>query len=377
MNKDFFVRFKGLTIIGIVSIVTAGISGIFWLYLASLVGTEDYGEISYYLAMAGITTVISFLGAGNVLTVYTAKEVKIQPPVYFIVVISSLIAAVVLFFMIGNVYASINVVGSILFALVTNELLGVKHYKKWAILQISQKVMMVVLPIILYNFLGVNGVILGIGLSYFPMSIIHVVRVFKTNKIDFSLLRPRICFITNSYAMDLARSLGNFDKIIIVPLLGFAILGNYQLGLQILSLLGILPGVLYQYILPHDATGTTNKKLKILSVFGSVILAVLGIILAPIIIPVLFPKFTEAVQVIQILSIHVISNTINIIYTSQFLAREKSRTILIGSIIFVTVHISMMIILGKAFGVNGVAAALVLAGISETIYLISADRYKR
>lgn len=378
MNKDFFVRFKGLTTIGIGTIVSSGISGVFWLYLASLVGTEHYGEISYYLAMAGITTVISFLGAGNVLTVYTAKEIKIQSPVYFIVIISSLIAAVVLFFMIGNVYASINVVGNILFALVAFELLGVKHYKKWAILQISQKAMMVVLSIILYNFLGVNGVILGIGLSYFPMSIIHAVRVFKTNRIDFSLLRPRICFITNSYAMDLARSLGSStDKIIIVPLLGFAILGNYQLGLQILSLLGILPGILYQYILPHDATGTTNKKLKILSVFASVILAVLGIILAPIIIPVLFPKFTEAVQVIQIVSIHVIPTTINIIYASQFLAKEKSRTILIGSIIFVTVQISMIIILGKAFGVNGVAAALVLAGISETIYLISADRYKR
>ena len=65
MNKDFFVRFKGLTIIGIVSIVSAGISGIFWLYLASLVGTEHYGEISYYLAIAGIAIVISFYPMAN------------------------------------------------------------------------------------------------------------------------------------------------------------------------------------------------------------------------------------------------------------------------------------------------------------------------
>ncbi len=378
MIKDFFTRFRGLTIIGIGTIISTGISGIFWLYLASLVSTEHYGEISYYLAMAGITTAISFLGAGNVLIVYTAKEIKIQPPVYFIVIILSLITAIVLFFINNNVYASINVIGNILFALVACELLGGKHYKKWAILQISQKAIMGILSIVLYNFLGVNGVILGIGLSYFPMSIFHVIHVFKINKIDFSLIKPRIGFITNSYSMDLARSLGSStDKIIIVPLFGFAILGNYQLGIQILSLLVILPGILYQYILPHDATGTTNKKLKILSVFASVILAVLGVILAPIIIPVLFPKFAEAVQVVQIVSIHVIPTTINIIYASQFLAKEKSKVILIGSIIFVAVQISMIISLGKLFGVNGIAAALVLAGISETTYLILANKYKR
>ena len=138
MNRDFFVRFKGLTIIGIVSIVSAGISGIFWLYLASLVGTEHYGEISYYLAIAGIAIVISFLGAGNVLIVYTAKELKIQPSIYFIVIILSIIAAIALFFIIWNVYSSIFVIGNILFGLVTSELLGAKLYKKWAILQISQ-----------------------------------------------------------------------------------------------------------------------------------------------------------------------------------------------------------------------------------------------
>lgn len=378
MNKDFFVRFKGLTIIGIVSIVSAGISGIFWLYLASLVGTEHYGEISYYLAIAGIAIVISFLGAGNVLIVYTAKELKIQPSIYFIVIILSIIAAIALFFIIWNVYSSIFVIGNILFGLVTSELLGAKLYKKWAILQISQKIIMVPLSISLYYVLGVNGVILGMALSFFPLTVIHVVNVFKERKIDFSLLRSKTGFITNSYAMDLARSLSSSaDKIIVTPLFGFAILGNYHLGLQILSLLGIMPGVLYQYILPHDATGIKNKKLKTLAVIISFVFAVLSFILAPIIIPILFPKFTEAVQVIQVLSFHIIPATINLIFISEFLANEKSRIVLIGSVVFVTVQISMILILGKIFGINGVAAALVIAGIAEMTYLISIHLHKK
>ena len=378
MNKDFFVRFKGLTIIGIVSIVSAGISGIFWLYLASLVGTEHYGEISYYLAIAGIAIVISFLGAGNVLIVYTAKELKIQPSIYFIVIILSIIAAIALFFIIWNVYSSIFVIGNILFGLVTSELLGAKLYKKWAILQISQKIIMVPLSISLYYVLGVNGVILGMALSFFPLTVIHVVNVFKERKIDFSLLRSKTGFITNSYAMDLARALSSSaDKIIVTPLFGFAILGNYHLGLQILSLLGIMPGVLYQYILPHDATGIKNKKLKTLAVIISFVFAVLSFILAPIIIPILFPKFTEAVQVIQVLSFHIIPATINLIFISEFLANEKSRIVLIGSVVFVTVQISMILILGKIFGINGVAAALVIAGIAEMTYLISIHLHKK
>ena len=378
MNKDFFVRFKGLTIIGIVSIVSAGISGIFWLYLASLVGTEHYGEISYYLAIAGIAIVISFLGAGNVLIVYTAKELKIQPSIYFIVIILSIIAAIALFFIIWNVYSSIFVIGNILFGLVTSELLGAKLYKKWAILQISQKIIMVPLSISLYYVLGVNGVILGMALSFFPLTVIHVVNVFKERKIDFSLLRSKTGFITNSYAMDLARALSSSaDKIIVTPLFGFAILGNYHLGLQILSLLGIMPGVLYQYILPHDATGIKNKKLKTLAVIISFVFAVLSFILAPIIIPILFPKFTEAVQVIQVLSFYIIPATINLIFISEFLANEKSRIVLIGSVVFVTVQISMILILGKIFGINGVAAALVIAGIAEMTYLISIHLHKK
>lgn len=375
MDNKIFLKFRGLTTIGIGTIISNAISGIFWLYLARLVGTEQYGEISYFIALAGLSTIISLLGGGNALTVYTAKKIKIQPPVYLIVIISSLIAAGILFFVSSNVFASINVVGLCIFSLVGFELLGLKHYKKWATLQISQKIMMVVLSVMLYHEFGTNGVILGIGLSYFPMTILHVLKIFKNNKIDFNLIKPRIGFFVNSYAMDLSRSLGSsVDKIIVVPLLGFVMLGNYQLSLQILTILWIFPAILYQYILPLDATGISNKNLKILSIIVVSILAIVTIILAPIIIPILFEEFTESVQLIQILSISIIPNTINLIYVSKFLGQEKSKIVLIGSIIFVVVQISSIIILGTIMGINGVALSLFLAGVIEMIFMALMDK---
>lgn len=371
MDKNIFSKFRGLTTISIGTIVSNGISGIFWLYLARLVGTGDYGEISYFIAIAGLGTMISLLGGGNTITVYTAKKIQIQPPLYLIVIISSTISSIVLFFITSNIYVSINVIGFCLFSLVGFELLGAKRYKKWTILQISQKAIMVIASIILYYELGVNGVIFGIGISYFPMTVIHIVNVFRVKEIDFSLIRSKVKFMTNSYAMELSRSLGSsVDKIIIVPLLGFAMLGNYQLSLQILTILWILPSIIYQYILPLDSTGIPNKKLKIISILISVILALITIILAPVLIPILFPEFIEAIQLIQIVSISIIPNTINTIYISKFLGQEKSKIVLIGSIIFVSVQISTIIILGKIIGINGVAMSLLIAGITEMAYMI-------
>ena len=116
-----------------------------------------------------------------------------------------------------------------------------------------------------------------------------------------------------------------------------------------LAILTILPGIVYQYILPRDSSGDSNKKLKKLTIIVSIILAGLGLILAPIILPILFPKFTEAIEVIQIVSISVIPSTINLIYISKFLGNELSKIVLIGSGIFLSVQIVSILILG---GIN-------------------------
>ena len=179
----------------------------------------------------------------------------------------------------------------------------------------------------------------------------------------------------NSYALDLSRTFSGYtDKLIVAPILGFAILGNYQLGIQVLSLLGILPGIVYQYILPRDSSGESDKNLKKLVIIVAIILAGLGFILAPIILPVLFPKFTEAIEVVQIVSISVIPSTINLIYVSKFLGNELSKIVLIGSGIFLGVQIVSIFILGNLFDVNGIAFSLVLAALAESVFLVTVNK---
>lgn len=373
--KSVVTRFKDLTTIGFANVVSSAISGIFWIYIAALLGTEHYGEVSYFIAIASVVSTISFLGAGNTIIVYTAKGEKMQSSIFFITIISGLITSIVLFFIFYNLGVSLYVLGYVVFGLAAAEILGRKLYKNYSKYLITQKILFVGFALAFYYLMGPHGVILGYAVSCFPYSF-RLYKGFKESKIDMSVIKSHFGFMMNSYVLDLSRAFsGQIDKLIVAPMLGFALLGNYQLGIQFFSLLILSPSIVYQYILPHDASGNPNRKLKKVTMLVSIFLAILGISLSPIVLPVLFPKFTEAVEVIQIISFATIPSSINLMYISKFLGKEKSKVVLAGSGIYLLVQILGILILGQLFGVNGVATAFVLAIVSESIFLISIDRF--
>lgn len=376
VNK-ILAKFKDLTTLGSANLLSTAISGIFWFYVASLLGTAHYGEVSYFIAIAGIASTISFLGAGTTTIVFTAKGEKILSTIFSITVISTTIASVILFILFKNFGVSLYVIGSLVFSLSTADILGQKLYKDYSKYLITQKLLFVGFALGFYYLTGPQGIILGYAVSFLPY-FARIYHGFKESKTNISLIRPHIGFMMNSYVLDLSRTFsGQTDKLIVAPMLGFSLLGNYQLGLQFLSLLGILPNIVYQYILPHDSTGKSNKKLKRYTIILSVILAIGGIFLAPLVLPHLFPKFKEAIGVIRIISLAIIPISVNLVYISKFLGEERSKIVLIGSGIYLLTQILSIFILGKTYGVNGVAGAYVLASFSESVYLIMIDRITR
>ena len=78
---------------------------------------------------------------------------------------------------------------------------------------------------------------------------------------------------------------------------GALILGPYQLGFQIFIVLLIIPNIVTQYTLPHDATGIKNKSLKKYTMIISGIITGLVVILTPPLIPIFFPKYIESIEV--------------------------------------------------------------------------------
>lgn len=372
--KNFVRRMRDISTIGITDIVANAISAIFWLYMASVLGAENYGQINYLLAIAGIASSVALLGSENTIMVYSAKNVRIQPPIYFVTLMSGTITAMILFLFFGSLESSVLVFGYVIFGLVGHEILGRKLYFTYSKFLITQRILMVTLSIGLYYLIGPNGVLLGIGIAYFPYAI-RLYKEFRNSKIDFSILKPRIGFMMNSYIMRIIDAFSSsIDKLLIGPMLGFTILGNYQLGIQFLSLLEILPAIVYKYTLPHDATGNPNTKLKKITIFSSVGLAFLGFVISPFIIPITFPKYAHAIEIIQIMSIAVIPATISYMLISKLLGMEKSKIVLVGSVVYLVAQLITIILLGKSFGVTGIAVALVISTTIQTIFLFFAQR---
>ena len=373
MNK----KFKDLTSIGVAGIVTTIIGGIFWLFMASILGAEKYGEVSYLISIGVIASTFALAGNVNTLIVYRAKGEKIQTAIFFVSIITSIVVSIVLFLIVNNIEIGVYVMGYVIFSLIIALLQGEKKFRKYAILLITQKILMVGLSFGMFCLIGFQGIIFGIALSFLPYSFI-LYKEFKKTKIDLSILKKRSGFMINDFTLNIAGALhGSFDKIIIAPILGFTILGNYQLGIQFVSVMTIIPLMIFNYTLPNDATGNSNILIKKIIIIVSVVLAILSIVLAPIVLPHIFPEYENAIEIIQIMSISVIPITIIMNYVSKFLGSGNSKIVIIGTGIYVGIQITTIFLLTDLFGVNGTASSIVIANAAHAVYFVLIDRFTK
>ena len=80
--KEKIFGHKDLVSIGNANLLGNGISAIFWFSLASLINPEEYGQIHYFLAIAGMAQLLSLISTTNALQVYVAKNIKIHSTLF-------------------------------------------------------------------------------------------------------------------------------------------------------------------------------------------------------------------------------------------------------------------------------------------------------
>jgi O-antigen/teichoic acid export membrane protein len=372
-----FSKIKDLSSIGIADVIGSGISSVFWFYLATLIEPEAYGELNYLISIARIASTISLLGATQSLLVYSAKNVRIHATLYSISLIIGVISSIIVVIIVGDFAISILVIGYMIFAIAYSDLLGKKYFKTYTKYILVQKILMISLGIGFYFIFGINGIILGIGISFF-IGILRIIYGFRDTKIDFRLFKKKFSFISFNYMNSVTYMLhGSLDKIIIGPLFGFVLLGNYSLGLQFLSILLVLPIIVGKYIIPTESSGTENKKIKKIIILFSIVIGILGFLIGPDIGSFLFPKFLEIDSILRIVSLAVIPSTISITYSSKFLSYEKSNYMLFIAIIRTTIMILSIIILGNLYGIQGLVVGIVLSDMGAAIFsVIMAKRIK-
>ena len=372
--KDSIIGKKGLLSIGFADIVGSAISGLFWLYIASQLNPDVFGELIYFISIAGLAQMVSLIGSSNALTVYTAKNVKIQSTLFVISILAAAISLAIITIFLNRIDAGLLAVGFVVFSLVNSVILGKKLFIKYSKLVLSQKILTLILGIGLYFVFDVYGIIYGLALSYIPHLVIFV-KEFSRTKIDFTLLKPRKGFIINNYVMSLTAGLGGtVDKLIIAPVLGFALLGNYSLAAQMLTMMMMFSAVIYKYLLPLDSSGESNKKIRQIALVISIIITILGVTILPNVIDWLFPKFIDAKDAIQIMSLGVVPGTISILYGSKFLGMEKSKIVMIPKLVSLGVVIGGFLYFGPIYGTVGLAWVIVTALTWESIFLFIMNR---
>jgi len=373
--KNIVKKAKDLQHLALANVIGKAIAGIFWFYAAALLGTEDYGQVSYFVAIGSMAAAFAMVGSSNTIIVYAAKKIPIQPAIYFIVLILGAIASIVVVLLTNSIETGIFTIGFIIFNLAISDLLGKKHYKTYSKIFVIQKILFASLALGLYFIMGFSGIVLGYALSFLVFTFV-IIKEFKNVPLDFSLIKKKFGFMINNYALSIERIFsGQIDKIIIAPMFGFAILGNFSLGIQVLAIMSLLPTIVYQYTVSQDATGNRSTIIKKLSIISSIILAICGVMLSPFIVPILFPEFTDAVGIIQIISFVVIPYSVNMTYISKFLGQERGKIILIGQAVSLGIYITGLLTLGSIIGINGVALSLLFSAIGQMIFYICTDRF--
>jgi len=368
---------KSISRIGISDIIGSGITAFFWFYLATILDVEAYGELHYFIAIAGFAYIISMVGTRDVVTVYVSKKIKITPILFLLSLSAGTVTAVVILGFFYRIDVAFLALAFIINDLAMGYILGKKLFNSYAKYIITQKTLTLALGLGFFYIFGVEGIIFALALSYIHFTI-FIFRGFREEKINSPLLASRSRFIITNYSLNLFGGFRNhLDKIIIAPILGLTLLGNYALALQIWAILILFSNIIFRYILTHDASGNPNKRLKLFTFFSSIAIAIFGITILPLIIPEFFPKYTGTVNAIQIMSICVIPATVGQIYTSKLLGAEKSRTLIFARTISASSFLIAMLLLGLTYGITGVAAAFVLSSTLQAAYLAIDDFLKK
>ncbi|MBC7130313.1 hypothetical protein H5T51_03710 [Candidatus Bathyarchaeota archaeon] len=361
-------RNAGFVYTALGSLVSAILGAGFWLTLASILSVESYGWVNYVIAAAIIAAAVGTVGLDTTVTAYLAKgEENLLYEANSLALLFTLAAALALTPL--GLDAGVTAAAIAFFTMTIAEALGRRNYRQYALLCIGQRVAQIALSLLFYIQFGLSGIVAGYYLSNLLFSLKYL-RSLKNFTLKINLLKEKGSFTVHSYGYNLTRTLTVYlDKILIAPLFGYYMLGIYHLSYQFLMFLSIIPLSLFQYLLPEEASGRERKEVKILGVVSSAVLAAAIIAAAPVIISRFFPTFIEAVAPVQIMSLAAVPATVAALHSASLLAKGKSQPVLKAGLIYITVLVSAIAVLGQAMNAMGLAIAQITAQTIQAAYL--------
>ena len=288
------VKIKSIFSIGIADVIGNLATTFFWIHLLTLIHPEEYGEIVFLISIAGTVSPFIMISTMNVLSVFSAKKYDIVGNLNFLILIGLGIASIVIYIIFMRVDIICLLFGYTISSIIIGKLLGVQNHKLYLKLVLLQKILTLVLGLSFFYIEGIENIVFAISLSYLPF-------IFAINNIDINFrlnivaIKEKLSFLVQNYLITIfGRLSGQIDKLVVGSILGNEVLGLYMFGEQINLVSQIVSQVIFKYTLANDSIGINNKFLKKISILTSVLIAVLGFFLAPVLIPIIFPNYIDA-----------------------------------------------------------------------------------
>ena len=365
---NFTKKLKEFLFFGSSVAISNLILGVFWLYLASIVTKTEYGELGYLMGIVNVTVTISLFGFRTAIMVYEPKKENIFFVSFVVTLISTSICSLIIFILSQNISASLLILGLAPYNLILSYLTSKKRYGDFSKHVLLRSGSIVIFSILLYYVFGLYGILFGHFVSTLFI-LKELPEILRTNKINFSIIKSKFWFLINTYVNRLSKVFFLWgDKIIIGSMFGFGLLGNFHFAAQYFLLLQAIPFVIYQYLLPQESEGLKNKNLKIFLIILSCSIALISIIIIPYGVNMFLPKYNDSILLMQIMSLAIIPFSLSTIQVTQFLGKENSRTVLIGSVIQSASYLVFIIVLGQIMGINGIAIGFLISAIIRTIF---------
>ncbi|MEM0269078.1 MAG: oligosaccharide flippase family protein [Candidatus Korarchaeum sp.] len=336
------------------------IGALIWMILAGVLPVEDYGRANYILSLGTFLSTFPLLGLNVTLRAYLprGKEELLAPSVLLTSALSLLIGVP---FMGLHPALPLIVFSNSVFILLTSERLGHLKYRDFFILQTVTRLLQLLLVLLLVPLFGLEGAVYSITLPFTLFSLQMLRRASGGFKEIRELLKY-FRFSLLSYLSGVVASMGTrFDKVMIGTLYGDRVLGHYQLAFQFYSAMQALPTSLSSYILPLRSSGRSTKLQEILGLLLSIMAAVTGFLLIPLVIEKLFPSFyPESAYAGSIVSLAVVVDSLYGISSAKRLSAEDPLSVLISSLISLPLLFSSIYLLGSSLGVRGLAISLLI-----------------
>ncbi len=330
-----------------------------WLLLALLIHPLAYGHLIWLVSIATILSTLCTFGLGKTVITHlpTEKDGKLLSSSVAVVFVLSLIAGAIVSVVLEPAIGLLTI-GLSLFSITVHLELAGRKYGGYLRAWVGARMLCLLLPVLLYLLWGsITGILVGLALAYLLFggkALVHL-----RSKPGFQKILGTLKFTLGVLGTDLSRVSTSFlDKVLIGELFGMAVLGYYHFAYRIFLLFGILPQITFFYLLSEKAANKNTKRIEKVGIIASFGLAAATYLFAYFVVPLAFPAFAGSVNALQIMGLAIIPATLVGIKTSSLYAEGKTNVVFGSHLLALGVGIVGIILLGRAFGLLGLAISM-------------------